>query len=464
MPATTAARTIGPRSLIGLIALRHVGATGFTECTTPGAGAASLRHRVPICQWNGAVAYTSSSLLQAKHEQRAARVADVGVVPERADGPKGGRGIVRSDAERNAGPRPAAYPGEHGDVLLAVGPQVGHRVADDARRALELPQLGAGGGINRLEPAFHRPVEHHAAGRRQSAAVRREVLLDLPLDPADRRIPRDEPAAVAAGARIHAHDRADVGLAGRVLHLYALVIHADVVRRHVEEFRLRGERRGLLVLEADRGRADTLGVLLRGRPVRRVAHRDAGREVDLRGPVHRPEGLGDQHLAVGPVERVAEAVAVEVHERLHRPATDRQVGEDHLVDAVVVPLVVRRHLVGPLDLSGFGVAGPYRHRPLVVAGTLIRVPAPRVAAAVVEQVQLGIIRIPTPRGPAAALPLVALPRADAEVLPAMRRVVLVGVAFDPDFSVGPGAVHRPLLLAGVDVEPADAAADSELAA
>src|SRR5438128_4842675 len=139
MPATTAARTIGPRSLIGLIALRHVGATGFTECTTPGAGAASLRHRVPICQWNGAVAYTSSSL-QAKHEQRAARVADVGVVPERADGPKGGRGIVRSDAERNAGPRPAAYPGEHGDVLLAVGPQVGHRVADDARRALELPQ------------------------------------------------------------------------------------------------------------------------------------------------------------------------------------------------------------------------------------------------------------------------------------------------------------------------------------
>src|SRR5439155_4001883 len=32
MPATTAARMIGPRSLIGLIALRYVGATGFTEC------------------------------------------------------------------------------------------------------------------------------------------------------------------------------------------------------------------------------------------------------------------------------------------------------------------------------------------------------------------------------------------------------------------------------------------------
>src|SRR2546425_3891813 len=45
---------------------------------------------------------------------------------------------------------------------------------------------------------------------RSRAAVRRQVLLDLPLHRARRGIPRDEPAAVTARAREHAHDRADV--------------------------------------------------------------------------------------------------------------------------------------------------------------------------------------------------------------------------------------------------------------
>src|SRR2546426_5094297 len=95
-------------------------------------------------------------------------------ITERADRAQRRRGIFGADAERHAGAGPAADPREHGDVLLAVRPEVGHRVADDARRALEPPQLGPGRGINRLEPAFHRAVEHDAAGRRQGPAVRGE--------------------------------------------------------------------------------------------------------------------------------------------------------------------------------------------------------------------------------------------------------------------------------------------------
>src|SRR3989442_9264185 len=168
-------------------------------------------------------------------------VADVDVVTEGADRAERGGRILGADAERHTGAGPAAHSGEHGDVLLAVGSQIGHRVADDAGGRLELPQERAGGRIDRLQPAFHRAVEHDARGRRQRATIRRQVLLDFPLDLADGRIPRDEPATVTARAREHAHDRADVRLTGGVLHLYALVVHADVVRGDVEELGLRRE-------------------------------------------------------------------------------------------------------------------------------------------------------------------------------------------------------------------------------
>src|SRR2546430_16946091 len=83
------------------------------------------------------------------------------------------------------------------------------------------------------------------------------------------------------------HDRADVRLTGRVLHLYALIVHADVVRGDVEELGLRREGGWLLILEADRGGTDILGILLRRRPVLRVADRNPLRQISLGGPVDR---------------------------------------------------------------------------------------------------------------------------------------------------------------------------------
>src|SRR4029077_16263852 len=105
----------------------------------------------------------------------------------------------------------------------------------------------------------------------------------------------------------------------------------------------------------------------------------------------------------------------------------------------------------PLHLTVVRIAGEDRHRPLVVAGTLIGVPAARIARAVVEEVQLRIVGVPAPRGPAAARPLVALPGADAEVLAAVRRVIRVGIADDLDFGVGAGRIAAPHFLAAVHV-------------
>src|SRR6266852_4123337 len=207
----------------------------YTRCRSGFAPAPGALH---ICLLRLALLF---DCLQPEHEQRAARVADVDVVTEGADRAECGGRILGADAERHTRAGPATDAGEHGDVLLAVGPQIGHRVADDSGGRLELPQECAGGRIDRLQPAFHRTVEHDARGRGQRATIRRQVLLDFPLDLPDGRIPRDEPATVTARAREHAHDRADVRLTGGVLHLYALVVHADVVRGDVEQLGLRRE-------------------------------------------------------------------------------------------------------------------------------------------------------------------------------------------------------------------------------
>src|SRR5207249_10265909 len=53
---------------------------------------------------------------------------------------------------------------------------------------------------------------------------------------------------------------------------------------------------------------------------------------------------------------------------------------------------------------------------------------PGVARAVIEEIQGRIVGVPTPRRPATALPLVPLPRADAEVLATVRGIVRVRVA------------------------------------
>ena len=126
------------------------------------------------------------------------------------------------------------------------------------------------------------------------------------------------------------------------------------------------------------------------------------------------------------------------------------VGEHVLVDAVVVPRVVRRLLIRPRGLAGVRVPREDRHRVLVVARPLVGVPRSRVAGAVVEEVQLGVVAVPAPGGAAAALPLVALPGLDR--------------SREADLGLGAGAVHPPHLLAGVDVVGGHEAAHAELAA
>src|SRR5438105_9897961 len=149
-------------------------------------------------------------------------------------------------------------------------------------------------------------------------------------------------------------------------------------------------------------------------------HRAAGLHVDLLGPVGGHVLGGAQQRAVGTVEHIGEAVAIEVHQDLARLAVDGRIFEHVLVDAVVVPLVERRHLVRPHHFAGVDLAREDGHGPLVVPFAVVallvgldtaavgRAPQSGVAARRIHEVQPRIVAVGGPH-PAATAPLL-LPR------------------------------------------------------
>ena len=134
------------------------------------------------------------------------------------------------------------------------------------------------------------------------------------------------------------------------------------------------------------------------------------------GPVHRYVRLRREQLARGAVERVHEAVLVEVDQHLPQLAVERQLGEDHLLGRVVVPVVGRGELVGPAERAVARIACQHAGRPAVVARALLGVPGTGVAGAVVHQVEFGIVGKPSPHRRAAMLPSVGGPAREREFL------------------------------------------------
>src|SRR5258708_29491583 len=163
-------------------------------------------------------------------------------------------GLQQTGRQADAGPTTDA--GKYGNVLLAAV-LIGHDVADDAGRGLELVEFLTGLGIDGLQVAFERAVEHDVAGGCQRAAPGGEFLLVGPRDLAGLAVPGDEVAHVAlALGRIHRNRRTDISLTGGVGHFVRLIVHADMVGRHIEQLGGRAIGRWLFVLGAERRRAD----------------------------------------------------------------------------------------------------------------------------------------------------------------------------------------------------------------
>ena len=174
--------------------------------------------------------------------------------------------------------------------------------------------------------------------------------------------------------------------------------------------------------------------------------------------------MRSEKLAVTPVEQVGEAIAIEMRERRDGGAVHYALREHALVDAVIIPGVVRSHLVRPRSHPSVRIAGEERGGPFVVARPLRGIPRSRVSAPVIDQVELGIVGIPAPGGAAAELPLVVGPGLEARI-PANQLLGgsidgLVGI--EQDVCVGTDAIRAPNLLSGFEIVRGEMAAAAVL--
>src|ERR1700740_2692710 len=116
----------------------------------------------------------TGSLRQSEHRERS---AERGVVAQRCVATDAAEAIGRiGQTGRETDTGPAADAGQHGNELPAAM-LIGRDVADDAGWGLELVEFLARFGIDCLEVAFERSIEHHAAGGRECAGPHGELLL-----------------------------------------------------------------------------------------------------------------------------------------------------------------------------------------------------------------------------------------------------------------------------------------------
>src|SRR5690606_30651577 len=133
---------------------------------------------------------------------------------------------------------PTAHAGQNGDILLAVMLE-GVDVTDNAGWGLELVKFLAI-QIDGLDVAFKCSVEDHVARGRQGTGPYRELFRYRPDDFTLGGVEGYEVAhaAMAVRCRIHRNRSADIGLTSGVADPIRLVVHADMVGRHVEELGL----------------------------------------------------------------------------------------------------------------------------------------------------------------------------------------------------------------------------------
>ena len=293
---------------------------------------------------------------------------------------------------------------------------ISHRRCRDARTGVELPQHFACFLIQRFEPAFDIAVEQHATrGRSHATCVGQWVFVEPNFFLFDW-IPSFHATQVTAGANF-----AEVKVHAQIeLAAFVFLLHAQVERRNVDQavFGVVAHRHP--VFATQQVGANIFGHALQTWTFEVACCFDghACFQVNACRPVHAIHILlGRQEFAVGAINDVEETIAVGLHDNGHFFAIKGQVGEHQFVHAVIVPRIMRCELIVPNDVASFWVQS--NHRCGVQVGELADIGAvvaanccgPRgwVAGAVVNQVQLGIVRAHVPGHSAAVLGRIAFP-------------------------------------------------------
>ena len=136
-----------------------------------------------------------------------------------------------------------------------------------------------------------------------------------------------------------------------------------------------------------------------------VRYRPAGLLVDALGPVDERVRIGGDELSARPIKHVVEAVLRGLHEDLARALPEVELGEDHLLRAVVVPAIARCRLVVPRELAALSVDRDDRRCVQVVAALaaiFLDVVRRAVAGADVDELEFGVVVDAVPHRRAAA--------------------------------------------------------------
>ena len=137
----------------------------------------------------------------------------------------------------------------------------------------------------------------------------------------------------------------------------------------------------------------------------------------MRSPVDVHERIGRDQLAGLAIQNIEKAVTVGVHQRGHGPAFDPEIVENRLINAVVIPDIVRRKLITPLDRARIRVerelgCGPQIGVRANIDGIVTaRLAAPRsaVTGGPVNEVQLWIVGPYAPGRTGTGLPGITQP-------------------------------------------------------
>ena len=277
-------------------------------------------------------------------------------------------------------------------------------------------------------------------------------------------IPSAEFAAMTSEAGPHLELRSDVRRAGDVAGLRDKRVLAEVLLRDVEQPGARRPGGRLPVLRARRRRADIADDLADFRSLLRVVAQRATLEIDSERGRDVPERIRRQYLARGAIDHVEVSVAVGMQQHLAGRAADRQINQHALVDAVVVVLVVRAGLIKPDRLAVLGSTREDAASPFVRPGSLVRVPRSGIRSAVIDDIELWVVRYPTPDRAASDLPRVGGPGFHTQILAPVSGIKGLEGGADQHVLVGTGAVRPPELLAGGGVERREPATNAELAA
>src|SRR5436190_12950024 len=130
--------------------------SGSAQTRSSRAGAAIATQRKAV---------TSKALGEAENIQHASLLRRARQVFHRVDESSCSAAVARIEVARDHSARPTTYPGQHRDILAAIGAAIRDRLADDSRARLVFPKLGAVLRIDSLEPVVHGSVESDVAAR-----------------------------------------------------------------------------------------------------------------------------------------------------------------------------------------------------------------------------------------------------------------------------------------------------------